>query len=378
MDYFIGFVFGWFAISVLTACVAGSRGRSTFGWFLCAMIIGIIALFLVLYLPVISKGDKLDNCEGDYIDIYVEKDFVAPILRSPVFDDAILMKSGEIYSVCGICYNPIIKKNSDLKRCIVCDASLSYRTEINLADAAVLNKRYIAELNARNINANQYDKEKYIKIKITRDFIYESSSTNNTAPSILEIIRVINGLNNGRSNIKEYINRINSEINPNLSTAFVDLFVGGMGLWIMINSGNISVMAPIMIGYMFIKLISYFVRRSKKSELVKAEEKSLALADVIKRHEQILAEKVTTIVACRVKDLGAIELSKILIDLKVEKYKYRIKRILDSCNEFQVIALAESDDVLYRSLAQENGGNITTVYLDDDEDLRDDGSNQMA
>ena len=266
MDYFIGFVFGWFAISVLTACVAGSRGRSTFGWFLCAMIIGIIALFLVLYLPVISKGDKLDNYEGDYIDIYVEKDFVAPILRSPVFDDAILMKSGEIYSVCGVCYNPIIKKNSDLKRCIICDASLSYRTEINLIDAEVFNKRYIAELNERNINANQYDTEKHLKIKITRDFIYSSSSSstdNNTEPSVLEIIRVRNGLKNGVTKIKEHINRINSEINPNLSTAFVDLIVGGMGLWIMINSGNIFVMVPIMIGYMFIKLISYFVRRSK-------------------------------------------------------------------------------------------------------------------
>lgn len=86
----------------------------------------------------------------------------------------------------------------------------------------------------------------------------------------------------------------------------------------------------------------------------------------------------TAFVTSRIKDLGVIELSKILIDLKVEKYKLRVKSILDSCDEFQAIALVESDDVLYRSLVQESGKNITTIYLDDDEDLRDDGSSQMA
>ncbi|MBL0231204.1 MAG: hypothetical protein IPP76_10545 [Moraxellaceae bacterium] len=61
MDYIIEFIVGWFAICVVTALVARSCGRSAFGWFLCAVVFGIIALFLVLYLPVINEEDNLNK-----------------------------------------------------------------------------------------------------------------------------------------------------------------------------------------------------------------------------------------------------------------------------------------------------------------------------
>ncbi|MBL0231205.1 MAG: hypothetical protein IPP76_10550 [Moraxellaceae bacterium] len=300
-----------------------------------------------------------------------------------MFDDAILMKSGEIYSVCGVCYNPI-KQSSDLRRCAICNASLSYRAEANLIKAELLNKRYIADLNERKtnerkLNKSKYDADGFEKIKIMEGFIYKGLSTdNNFEPNVLEIIRLINGLKAEVLNIKEYISRLNAEIHSNFGAMFVDLIIVIIGWLTLAGTGNIYLAMPIMIGYVLIKLISYFVRRSKKAELIKTTKNSLVLANVLKRYEQVLVDKVTAFVTSRIKDLGVIELSKILIDLKVEKYKLRVKSILDSCDEFQAIALVESDDVLYRSLVQESGKNITTIYLDDDEDLRDDGSSQMA
>lgn len=45
----------WFAIAVLTAAAASSKGRSTFGWFILGGIFSLFALALVLILPSLKR-----------------------------------------------------------------------------------------------------------------------------------------------------------------------------------------------------------------------------------------------------------------------------------------------------------------------------------
>lgn len=60
----------WFGLAVVTGIVAGSKGRSGFGWFLLALLIsGLLALILVALLPslkptvvhVHDAGGRVDN-----------------------------------------------------------------------------------------------------------------------------------------------------------------------------------------------------------------------------------------------------------------------------------------------------------------------------
>ena len=394
MDYFIVSL-GWFAVCVVTAWTAGSRGRSAFGWFVCSAITGIFAFFVLLSLPIIYKEDKLKY--GDDIDIYVDKDYVEPILRSPIFNDLALMRSTDNYSVCGVCFNPIIKQNSDVRRCGICDASLSYRREMKLVDAEAFNNRYITELNAGKTNDKRIDLAKQQKIIIKEGFIYQESNNNGDAQNILGLIRFIEGLKSEKDNTMLSINRVQDEMRPRFSfplEKYIDEIIPGFGTFLMnaitaiavivfmVNLGdldlNVGTLLFLNIAAIVFALIRVFSKRSKKLMLEKMEIKHAVLIEIINLHEKMLTEKVTAIAVNLVKEMGVIELSKILIILKVEKYILYIKDILSSCEYLQAIELKESNDVLYRSLAQENGKNIITVYLDDDADLRDDGSSQMA
>ncbi len=57
MEYFVA----WFLISIVTAVAASSRGRSAFGWFLCAAFLNFIALILVLVLPNLKTEAEKPN-----------------------------------------------------------------------------------------------------------------------------------------------------------------------------------------------------------------------------------------------------------------------------------------------------------------------------
>lgn len=45
------FLLLWIAFAVVSAIVAGSKGRSAFGWFILGAIFGIFAMILVIVLP---------------------------------------------------------------------------------------------------------------------------------------------------------------------------------------------------------------------------------------------------------------------------------------------------------------------------------------
>jgi len=49
-------LFFWIAFAVLCAVIAGSKGRSGFGWFFLGAIFGVFALIAVIAMPAVRTG----------------------------------------------------------------------------------------------------------------------------------------------------------------------------------------------------------------------------------------------------------------------------------------------------------------------------------